>query len=87
MIRMHRLNDTEVVVNADLIESIESHGRETVLALATGNKVVVRESMTEVIQKIIEYKKTVFAGAAYLPEFLKGERCKPEGGHTCHSHS
>ena len=73
MIRLHKLNGQETVVNAELIESIESHGIETVLALATGNKIVVRETVTEVIQETIEYKKTVFAGAAYLPEFLRGE--------------
>lgn len=83
MIQLHRLNSVEVVVNAELIESIESHGAETVLALVTGNKIVVRESVTEVIQKTIEYKKTVFAGAAYLPEFLKGEG----GSQTCPSPS
>ena len=73
MIRLHRLNGTEVVVNAELIESIDSHGSQTVLALATGNKMVVTEPATEVIQKTIEYKKTVFTGASYLPEFLRGE--------------
>jgi flagellar protein FlbD len=83
MIHLHRLNSAEIVVNAELIESIESHGTETVLSLATGNKIVVTESVTEVIQKTIEYKKTVFAGASYLPEFLRGEK----GGSTCHSPS
>jgi len=71
MIHLHKLNGHEIVVNAELIESVESHGTETVLALATGNKIVVREPATEVIHKTIEYKKTVFAGAAYVPEFLK----------------
>jgi uncharacterized protein YlzI (FlbEa/FlbD family) len=80
VIRLHRLNDVEVVVNAELIESVETHGAETVLALVTGNKIIVKEPVAEVIQKTVAYKKTVFASAAYLPEFLKGE-----GGHTsCH---
>ena len=78
MIRLHRLNGSEVVVNAELIESVDSHGAETVLALATGNKIVVTEPVTDVVQKTIDYKKTVFAGASYLPEFLRGEeRSKP----------
>ena len=80
MIHLHRLNGQETVVNAELLESIESHGAETVLTLATGNKIVVREPVTEVIQKAIEYKKTVFAGAAYLPDFLRGEG----GNKPCH---
>ena len=83
MIRLHRLNGTEVVVNAELIESMEAHGVQTVLMLATGNKINVTEPMTEVIQKTIEYKKTVFTGTSYLPQFLRGE-----GGHKpCHSPS
>ncbi len=80
VIRLHRLNESEVIVNAELIESIEAHGAETVLALVTGNKIVVRESVAEVIQRTTEYKKTVFVGASYVPAFLKGE-----GGSTsCH---
>jgi flagellar protein FlbD len=73
VIRLHRLNGIEVVVNAELIESVESHGNETVLALATGNKIIVTEPATEVIQKTIDYKKAVFTGASYLPDFLRGE--------------
>ena len=72
-----------MVVNADIIESIESHGTETVISLVTGNKIVVTESVTEVVAKTIEYKKTVFVGAAYLPEFLQEEGRNK----TCHSHS
>jgi uncharacterized protein YlzI (FlbEa/FlbD family) len=67
------LNGAEVVVNAELIESIDSLGTQTVLALATGNKIIVTEAVTDVIQKTIEYKKTVFTGASYVPDFLRGE--------------
>ena len=84
MIRLHRLNGQELVVNAELIESIDTHGTETVLALATGNKIIVREQVTEVIQKTIEYKKTVFSGAVYLPGFLREEK---ERSPSCPSHS
>jgi len=76
MIILHRLNGTEVVVNAELIESVESHGTETMLALATGNKIVVTEPVTDVIQRTIEYKKTVFSGASYVPEFLRGKEAR-----------
>jgi flagellar protein FlbD len=63
MIRVHRLNGLETVVNAELIESVESHGQETVLALTTGNKIVVKETVTDVIQLTIEYKKMVYSRA------------------------
>lgn len=74
MIQLHRLNGVEVVVNAELIESIESHGIETVINLATGNRLVVREGVTEVVQKSIEYRKTVYVNAPYLPEYVRTER-------------
>jgi uncharacterized protein YlzI (FlbEa/FlbD family) len=80
MIRLHRLNGSEVVVNAELIESIDAHGNETVLSLATGNKIIVTEPMANVVQKTIDYKKTVFTGASYLPDFLRGEG----GNKPCH---
>jgi flagellar protein FlbD len=75
MIRLHRLNGQEVVVNAELIENVESHP-DTVIQLATGNKFVVKESVSEVIQRVVEYKKSVYVGAVYSPEYLrdKGER-------------
>jgi flagellar protein FlbD len=81
MIRLHRLNGHEVVVNAELMESVEGHP-DTVIRLVTGNHLVVKESVSEVIQRVVEYRKTVYVGASYLPEFLKGEegRTKP-----CHS--
>jgi flagellar protein FlbD len=72
MIRLHRLNGQEVVVNAELIETIEGHP-DTVISLATGNRFIVQESVSEVIGRVVEYRKSVYVGASYLPEFLRGE--------------
>src|SRR5262245_34507457 len=71
MIRLHRLNGVEVVVNAELIECVEAHGQETVLALATGNKIIVKETMADVVSQALEYRRKVYVNATYLPEFLK----------------
>jgi flagellar protein FlbD len=79
MIRLHRLNGAEVVVNAELIESIEGHP-DTVITLATSNRLVVQESVTEVVQRVVEYRKTVYVGASYLPGYLKPE----QGERACH---
>jgi flagellar protein FlbD len=43
MIHLTRLNQVPVVVNADLIEHIETTP-DTVIALTTGQKILVRES-------------------------------------------
>jgi len=72
VIRLHRLNGQEVVVNAELIESVEAHP-DTVLLLATGNRLVVKESVTEVVRCVVEYRQSVYQGASYLPQFLRGE--------------
>jgi uncharacterized protein YlzI (FlbEa/FlbD family) len=73
MIHLSRLNGADVVLNAEIIESLEAHGNETVINLVTGNRLVVRESMSLVVQKTIDYRKTVYVNAPYLPEFLREE--------------
>ncbi|MCM2266441.1 MAG: flagellar FlbD family protein [Elusimicrobiales bacterium] len=60
MIKLEKLNGTLVVVNAELIESVEA-SPDTVLNLATGNRFLVRDSVDSVIAKIVEYKKQVYA--------------------------
>ena len=60
MIKLNRLNGFEIVVNAELIEWIESNP-DTTLTLATGSKVIVRNSADEVVAKVIEYRKKVNA--------------------------
>ncbi len=57
MIKLHKLNGQEIVINAELIESIEQVP-DTVLNLYTNNRFIVKESMDEVLRVIIEYKKT-----------------------------
>lgn len=64
MVNLHKLNGTEIVLNAELIESLESGGgQETVVALATGNRFLVRETADEVTRKVLEYRAKVNAGA------------------------
>jgi flagellar protein FlbD len=63
MIKLTRLNSQQIIVNADLIESIEARPNETILSLTTGNKIVVKESSEEIVNKIIEYKGKVVAEA------------------------
>ena len=71
MIKLNRLNGFEIVVNAELIEWIESNP-DTTLTLATGSKVIVRNSSDEVIAKIMDYRRTVNAqGKAPAEALLK----------------
>jgi len=58
MIRLKRLNGKEFVVNCDMIEFLESTP-DTVVTLASNNKLVVTETIDEVIDKVIEYKQRI----------------------------
>ncbi len=60
MIKLQKLNGTLVVVNAELIESIES-APDTVINLATGNRFLVKDPVDAVIAKVVEYKKQVYS--------------------------
>ncbi|AFS78602.1 flagellar FlbD family protein [Gottschalkia acidurici 9a] len=59
MIKLNRLNGEEFVVNNDLIETIEETP-DTVITLITGKKIVVQESIEEVIEKAAIFKNKVF---------------------------
>jgi len=63
MIQLTRLNGKKLVVNAELIEFVESTP-DTILTLNTGHKVLVRESVDEVIDNVIDYKRRIYAGPA-----------------------
>lgn len=60
MIQVTRLNNTSFVVNAELIETIEATP-DTVVTLTTERKYVVRESVDELIRRVIEYKRDCVA--------------------------
>lgn len=62
MITLTRLNGQPVMLNCDLIESIEEDGH-TVVTLTTGNAVVVRDPMAEVEAKIVAFKRKIFGPA------------------------
>jgi flagellar protein FlbD len=58
MIELTRINGTKILVNPDLIEVIEHH-TDSVISLTTGNKIIVKESLEEIKQKVIEFKSEI----------------------------
>jgi flagellar protein FlbD len=58
MITLTRLNGHPVLLNCDLIETVEENG-ETVITLTTGNAVVVRDGMEEIEQKVVAFKRKI----------------------------
>ena len=62
MIKITRLNNVEQIINSDLIEFIDSTP-DTNITMTTGRKVIVKESVDEVIDRVIAYKKCVMRNA------------------------
>ena len=56
MIRVTRLDNRELVVNADHVEFVESTP-ETIISLTSGRKVVVKETVDEVVRRVIEFRQ------------------------------
>ncbi len=61
MIHLTRLNQSPVVVNADLIELIEVTP-DTVIVLTTGQKLLVRETANEVIDRVVRFRRSILEG-------------------------
>ncbi len=60
MVRVTRINDTELVINADLIEFVESIP-DTMITLTTGKKIMVKETVDEVIDLVAGFKRLTAA--------------------------
>jgi len=58
MIIITRLNDKEMVINADLIETIEENP-DTTITMTTGRKIIAKQTSREIINKVIEYKRKI----------------------------
>jgi flagellar protein FlbD len=62
MIQLTRLNGSLLAINSDLIKFVEA-APDTVLTLVTGEKVIVREGVGEVIERVREFRRSVLCGA------------------------
>jgi flagellar protein FlbD len=60
MIKVTKLNGTELVVNADLIEFVETTP-DTLISLTTGRKIMVREELADIIERAIGYRRAARA--------------------------
>lgn len=62
MIRLTRLNNHALILNSDLIKSIEA-APDTVLTLVNSEKIIVRESAEEVLERVIEFRRSLLGCA------------------------
>ena len=54
-------SDNNEFVNAELIETVEETP-DTVITLTTGRKLIVEESMNEIIRLVMDYRRAVLRG-------------------------
>jgi flagellar protein FlbD len=69
MIQLTRLNNTRLAVNSDLIKYVEQ-APDTVITLLNGEKLVVRETTEQVIERVRDFRRSVLmagSGAASVP--------------------
>ena len=65
MIKVTRLNGSELVINSDLIEFVEAIP-DTIISLVTGKKIMIKESTDAVIERVAEFKR--HSSAVYPPK-------------------
>jgi len=58
MIQLTRLNNARLAVNCDLIKYVEE-APDTVLTLLNGEKLVVRETTEQVIERVRDFRRSV----------------------------
>ena len=56
MINVTKLNGSELVINADLIEFIEKTP-DTLITLTTGRKMMVKEELEDVIRSVLDFRR------------------------------
>jgi len=70
-----KLNGSKFFLNAEIIETVECVP-DTMIAVFTGKKFIVKESSDEVIQKIIQYKQKAYSITASMAKYFEMEEGK-----------
>jgi flagellar protein FlbD len=69
MIELTRLNGKAMTLNSDLIKTAES-SPDTMLTLINGEKLIVRETLAEIAERVFDYRARLLAMVARrLPEY------------------
>ncbi len=58
MITLTRLNGKQIVINAELIRSVESLP-DTTITLINGDHLIVRDTMQDVVYKAVDYGRSL----------------------------
>jgi flagellar protein FlbD len=63
MIELTRLNGNPMVLNSDLIKTAEA-SPDTMLTLINGEKLIVREELGDVVERVLAYRARLLAAVA-----------------------
>ena len=63
MIELTRLNGKAMVLNSDLIKTAEA-SPDTMLTLINGEKLIVREQLADVVERVLLYRARLLASVA-----------------------
>jgi len=58
MIKITLLNGQQLIINAELLEAVET-AHDTILTLTTGRKITVHDSSDEIVDKVIAYRQMI----------------------------
>jgi flagellar protein FlbD len=79
-----RISGQEIVINADLVEVVETTP-DTVITLIDGKKYVVEESAQEIIDRVVQYRAAIIGVPAPVPAAADSPRRKAgRGAGTVH---
>jgi flagellar protein FlbD len=67
MIKLTRLNGDEFILNASLIQYVESRP-DTFVTLTTSERLIVKETVDTVVKRCLDYSRTVRLIPALRPE-------------------
>jgi flagellar protein FlbD len=73
VIRLTKLDGARVVVNCDLILLVE-RTPDTLLLLAGGTRLLVKEEVDEVVARAVEYRRQVLAGPIVAAPAVESEQ-------------
>ncbi len=58
MITVKKINKKEIVVNCELIQTVEGVP-DTVIHLTSGDKLIVSDRPEEIVRKVLDYRKAI----------------------------
>jgi flagellar protein FlbD len=74
MIEVTRLNGKSMVLNSDLIKTAEA-SPDTMLTLINGEKLIVREDLEEIVERVLAYRARLLAAVTRrLPDASDAQR-------------